>query len=364
MGILFLTALAVFSHLTMARTLDEAQVASLIEEHSFRETFSGNILVSRGDEIVLNQSQGSASLRFGVPLNHETKFLIASLSKQFTAAAIYQLVAQEKLALTDRVASFFEGIDVNERDQARWQNITIRDLLRHQSGLLKNVQINDEFSTSDRHRLSEVAEHILTYPVLFSRDYGEFSYSNIGFILLARVVEIVTKFNFEDYLFYRIFLPLGMENTGNYHRSAILENMAEGYTRDEEGEFSRHCCTDSSNFVGSHSLYSTVGDLHKWMREITTYNQVVPRNFIDDVLAEGEGYANGLYLENRSGQRVIWHDGYELGYNSIMSYSLDSGTGIVILNNLVNVITTPVTLSRVEASLFEVVHSVTTPELR
>gem|GEM_PF-5855790 len=92
---------------------------------------------------------------------------------------------------------------------------------------------------------------IIRDPRLTSQKYGQFYYSNIGYTLLARVVEIVTSFDFEMYVNFKLLRPLKAFQSGLYHRSKIIKSLATGYYRNEDNHYQRLCCVDFSTNMGS-----------------------------------------------------------------------------------------------------------------
>jgi CubicO group peptidase (beta-lactamase class C family) len=358
MPLVLTTLILIRPQFTHAHSLNSAELDEIVALTSPKEPFSGTVLVSENNSVVFHQSIGLANREFKVANGLDTKFLIASMSKQFTAAAIYLLASQGKLQLDDPISKYLPTSSVLQSAQTSWKKIKIRDLLNHQAGLLKDVQSSDEFSLSDRHQLWETVHHILGDTRLLSKKYGSYSYSNVGYILLARTIEIVSNFKFEDFLSYYIFKPLNMDNTGVFHRSKVIEHLAEGYVYDENSKLSKHCCTDASNYTGSHNLYSTTGDLLKWIQEISKFNKVIPKNFLTDLyesptkVEDNLLYANGLFFQKQSSVERIWHDGIESGYSSLISYYTKRNIVMIILCNRVNIFTTSQQTSRIHEEIF------------
>jgi CubicO group peptidase (beta-lactamase class C family) len=322
-------------------------LAEIVTQISPREPFSGTVAVKHKSTPLFTASLGLANREHGVGNTADKKFLIASMSKQFTAAAIYILESKGKIHLEDLVTTYLPASLVHPSHQQQWGKLRIRDLLNHQAGLLKDVQSSESFSFSDHHALPLLVAHILDHPGLLTKQYGQFSYSNVGYILLARIVEVVSKFNFDAFLSYYIFKPLKMDNTGTYHRSKVIPNMVDGYAYDEDGKLTKHCCSDSSNQQGSHNLYSTTGDLLVWIDEIFKSHHIIPEAFVSFLyknptpVETDHFYANGLFLQKiNSHQFRIWHDGFDSGFTSLMSYYPEKNLTIVILSNRVNVFTT------------------------
>ncbi len=319
---------------------------NLIKKLSPNEEFSGNLLVYKDGQTIIDDSMGHASREHGVLNSSKTRFIISSMSKQFTAAAIYILEAKGKLSFNDSISKYIPLTKLHKNNRDAWAKIKIQDLLNHRSGLKKDLQNSGLYSLTERQNLIELTRKLYKDPYLVTNNYGTFNYSNIGFNFLARIVEIITSFKFDKFLSYYIFKPLEMKNSGVYHRSKLIKDMAEGYYYDEDGRLSKYCCQDSSIHLGSHNIYSTTNDLLIWMREISSLNSVIPKSFIaykhskESKVRTDTNYANGLYFEDQKERGLrVWHDGFNTGYASEISYYPKMDLIIVTLLNRVNLFT-------------------------
>lgn len=328
----------------------------VMDEVSKREPFFGNILVKKGDEILLERSYGYADLRWNQKNTKDSKFMLASVSKQFTASAISTLVLEGKVSYSDPLSKYLPLELVHSLNIEAFKKITIRDLLSHEAGLLKDPQA-DFININQRYRLRELAEKLLQDERLISHERGQFKYSNVGYILLARVVEVVTKFKFEDYLKFKVLGKIGLKESGVYHRSKIIPRMATGYYRDEDEKFQAFCCSDSSTSMGSHNLFSSARDLALWVDELTKRNKVIGKEFLDFSRVrpqKGVQYFNGLFRKETSSGFHYWHDGFSGGYASRISFFPQQELTIVILLNRVNVFTAQPHIEAIHEELVKV----------
>lgn len=322
-----------------AQELNNDQITAKITELSqgplgHVEPFYGNILVLKAGKEIVNLSLGKAVEEFNINNTEHTRFLLASVSKQFTAAAIHRLINEGKLSLSDSIEKYFPKNMVLEKYQDLWGKITIEDLLSHQAGLLKDPQ-HYQVNVYEKQNLANLVMNLLKETQLLPYERGAFHYSNIGFTLLARIVEIVSKFDFESYLQYKVFQSIGMKDSGVFHRSKIIPQMANGYYRDEDDKLSKMCCQDFSVHAGSHNLFASTKDLINWIEEMTTHNNVISKDFLTD-----RPYFNGLFYEDHDGLgRHYWHDGFASGFASRLSFFPDEKISIIILMNRVNVFT-------------------------
>ena len=290
------------------RTLD-----TYLRANATNGDFSGNILVSQKGKIVFQRSYGTASETFGIKNHPSTKFAIASITKTFTAAAIALLQQEGKLSLDDNLARFFP-------DFPRAADIKILHLLLHQSGLQ-----NPDYEAIAAQFVSpeELMRMIGTKPLLFEPG-KETRYSNAGYVVLANVIQKASGMSFCDYLSRRIFIPLGMRNSGCMDSRAIIPQFAEGYMPALGTELQRAPQQDASSFFGSGNIYSTAQDLDLWLAAIDN-----KRLFDITKLA----YPFGWGKRKWSNRDLIVQSGIISGYSSIILTVPTEQLHLVVLMN-------------------------------
>ena len=167
--------------------------------------FSGSLLITRDGKTVVSKSYGLANQEYGIPNTAQTIFRIGSLSKQFTAFAVMQLVDKGLLQLTDPVSKFLP-------DYPHGAKITIHHLLSHTSGIPREKTATEtaRFLTA---RQIVYFEKDIANKLLFEPGSG-FHYSNVGYNLLACIAELASKKDFAAYVAENILAPLGMRQTG------------------------------------------------------------------------------------------------------------------------------------------------------
>jgi CubicO group peptidase (beta-lactamase class C family) len=193
--------------------------------------FSGTVLVAKDGKPVLDRGYGMANYELGVPNTPEMKFLIGSITKQFTATAIMQLAEKGLLDVNDPISKYLP-----EYPKETGDSITVHHLLTHTSGVpsyTDNAELMGRRATkmSTEEILNSFKDKPLDFP-----PGGQFKYSNSGYYLLGLIVENVSGKSYEEYLQENIFDPLGMAHTGYGHHRPILPNRAAGYELDENGE--------------------------------------------------------------------------------------------------------------------------------
>jgi CubicO group peptidase (beta-lactamase class C family) len=218
--------------------------------------YSGSVLVARGGRVLLHQGYGLADRARRRPYTAETLFDIASISKQFTAAAILALEMAGKLAVEDPLGKFFPGAPA---DKAA---ITLHQLLTHTSGLRDTF--GEEYEPVSRDELLRrvFASRLLGPP---GRRYR---YSNGGYSVLAAVVEVASGRTYDEFLRGRLFGPAGMRHTGFRLPAPALALLARGYTADGDwGTPLDHPWAADGPYWdlrGNGGILTSTGDLYRW----------------------------------------------------------------------------------------------------
>lgn len=276
--------------------------------------FIGNIRVSKNGKLLLGKSYGLASRPFSVPHSASSKFLIASVTKTFTAAAIVLLQEDGKLALDDDLSNFLP-------DFPHASEIKLKHLLLHSSGLQ-----NPDYPSIAARAVSpkELLQMIGSKPLLF-KPGKENRYSNAGYIVLAAVVEKASGMPFCEFLARRIFQPLAMRNTGCLTSGEVVPKLAEGYLPGEGTGFLRPPYQDPSSYFGSGNLYSTAEDLDLWLRAIDE------KRLLDVAKLD---YPFGWGKRKWHDREILVQSGFESGYSCIIVTVPAERLHLVVLMNM------------------------------
>ena len=164
--------------------------------------FYGSVLVALDEDLVISKGYGFNNKERQIKNTPTTVFDIGSITKQFTAAAILKLEMQGKLSTDHKLSKYLDDIPIDK------ENITIHDLLRHQSGLISNVGKDYEKISKE-----EFLNKVLSSKLRFEVGSG-FSYSNLGYSLLAMIIEKVSGQTYETYLYENLWKPAEMHMTG------------------------------------------------------------------------------------------------------------------------------------------------------
>ncbi|TCZ54636.1 serine hydrolase [Roseicella aquatilis] len=289
--------------------------------------------VVRDGALVLHESAGEASLELGIPIGPQTCFRIASVSKQFTCAAILLLEAEGRLSTGDEIHAWLPELpDLGA-------TIRIEHLMRNCSGLRDMLELMRLGGTDLSHPATP--EHLLA---AIGRQRGlnfapgtRFLYSNTGFLLLGRIVEAVSGEPLGTFLERRLLAPLGMTRTR--HTPAVTEvvpGLATGYFPQGQG-FAR--AAHGFPLGGEGGLVSCVEDLALWDRNFATGG--VGGTALGRALAERAPFANGrlnlyargLEVTDYRGLRTENHGGLWPGYKTCFLRAPEAGLTVIAIAN-------------------------------
>ncbi len=218
--------------------------------------FSGTVLVGLNDKKVISKGYGFRNINQKLKNTTNTIFDIGSITKQFTAAAIVKLEMQGKLNTEDKISKYFSDVPKDKSE------ITIHQLLRHSSGL-QSVVGGDYNKISQ----SEFIEKVMKTPLRFESG-TRFSYSNVGYSLLAMIIEKVSGESYEQFLYENLWKPSNMETTGYTRPNFDNGLIAIGYTGDEVWgkpiEKAWETGAPYWHLKGNGGILSTTEDLYKW----------------------------------------------------------------------------------------------------
>ena len=290
--------------------------------------------VIRGGQLVFARAYGMANITHGIPFTTETVTNIGSVSKQFTAFAIAVLAERGKLSLHDEVRDHISELPAFD------QPVTLRHLLNHTGGYreLYNTLPLEGWHSEDEISREAVVLLVQRQPELQNAPGSEFNYNNTGYILLADVVEQVTGEPFPEWMEVNVFGPLGMDHTTiKAERGQVIPNSSQGYVTSEEGGYREAGDLDAS--YGSGGIYTTVGDLAKWLGNFHDARvggpQVMARMVERGVLTDGDtiDYALGLGVGEYRGLRQISHSGADIAHRAQLIYYPELNAGVAFLSN-------------------------------
>ena len=342
-----------------------AAIDQIFRKFAEYESFQGTVLVADHGEILYEQAFGQANREWSVPNTVDTRYNIASLSKQFTAVLVLQLVEEGVLHLDSTINAY---LPVYRQDVG--SQVTLHHLLTHQSGIPNYTSL--PYVWSDSLMLHYTTDELLTK--FGSRDLtfrpgSQFRYSNTGYLLLSAILEAVTGEPFDTLLNRRITVPLHLSRTGVDDRSRLIEQRAYGYEKTTKG-FHPVEATFMRNLQGAGNLYSTVGDLYRWDQALTD-NTLLPKKKMRALIKPHTeastqwippyentyGYGVGLTeiaLTKKKTIPMVFHSGHIKGFSSFYGRFPEDQQAVIILSNTGNVST--IRLNEVTLEIVKVLH--------
>jgi CubicO group peptidase (beta-lactamase class C family) len=286
------------------------------------------VLLLHDGQTVIRRAYGLADLEQGAPVTPATNFRLASVTKQFTAAAILLLAEDGLLGLDDPARNWLPSLP------AASAAVTIRQLLTHTSGLVDYEDVIPASMTAQLHD-ANVLELLETQDRAYFPPGTAWRYSNGGYALLALVIERVSGGLFADFLRERVFQPLGMTGTVAHQEGvSTVANRAFGYS-DVNGAWERTDQGPTSAVLGDGGIYSSIDDLAKWDaaldddRLLGTESRrlaFAPATPTDDPAVD---YGFGWRITGDS----LWHSGETMGFRNVIVRFPGRRMTVVILTN-------------------------------
>jgi CubicO group peptidase (beta-lactamase class C family) len=284
--------------------------------------FNGSVLIARKARVILQKEYGWADRQKSAPVTRSTPFWIASISKQFVAAAVLKLVEQGRVSLEDPIIRFFPAVPAEKT------SITVHQLLTHTAGLQQNYAAD---GIADR---ALAIASILDQPL--ARPPGEsFGYSNDGYTLIAAIVEIAAGKPYESYLREQLLAPAGLTHTGFWgpiDHPEVAAILGPPYANPA-------IARPNWGYRGAVGMFSTAADLYQWYlalsegRILSAENRrlLLSPHVMRGTLGVGYGW---FQSEGPHGSRAVWTRGYEgFGHGAVLATYPEAGVVIVVTTN-------------------------------
>ncbi len=307
---------------------------SLLKRINKRHDFHGAVLVSKKGKVVYNNQIGFANFQKKTTLNKESAFQLASVSKQFTAAAIMLLHERNQIKLTDSVNDYFPNFP--------YHGVTIENLLNHTAGLPKYFWVA-EHKWHEEHapRNKEMMALLESSKVQrFYKPGYKFDYSNTNYMVLASIVEEVSGMSFSKFVKTNIFDPLQMNNSYVYsfENDSIKKNQLKGYRLYKGWRHLPINNTVNDAIVGDKNVYSTTEDLFKWTVSLNE-GKLLSKESLELMYAQGETingrkipYGFGFRIDTKE-QNSIYHHGKWNGFSTGLTQYIDEDLVVVVLEH-------------------------------
>ncbi|CAF4007220.1 unnamed protein product [Rotaria sp. Silwood2] len=272
--------------------------------------------IIRDGQIVHARGYGYSNVEHQVPVKLETVFQSGSVGKQFTAMAIMILVERGKLGLDFKINNYFKDTPI------QWNNITVRHLLTHTSGM---TNYPDNFNFRTDYTEDELYEIIQKIPLTFQPG-EQWAYSNIGYVMLGVLIRRVTNQFYGDFLKENIFTPLGMTTAQVISEADIILNRASGYVLVDGELKNQPWVSPTLNTLADGALYLTVYDMIKWdaglysnelLKNETSFDAMWTPVKLNNGITYPYGFGWRLW-EGRNGMRIMEHGGRWQGFQAII----------------------------------------------
>lgn len=305
---------------------------ALFEQYNQKTSPGASVLVSKDGAVIFKESFGYADLEKEKKNESITNFRLASVTKQFTAAAVLILVQNGLIELKTNLCDVFEDFP----DYGR--KITIKNLLNHTSGLIDYEDLIPDTATVQV-KDADVLKMMYKVDSTYFEPGTRFKYSNTGYALLAMIVEKISEKSFAQFLDENIFKPLGMISTVAHEEGkSVVENRAYGYERTDSGWIKKDQSITSA-VLGDGGIYSNVEDLFKWEQSLYS-NQILidelrHESITREVLNDGEkiDYGFGWHLKTYKGVEIVYHGGSTQGFRNVIYRVPSKNFCIIILTN-------------------------------
>jgi len=331
--------LAALPHASSAQAPAD-RLQQVVQPYVDAHMFMGSVLVAKDGKVVFSKSYGMADLEWSVPNSPTTRFNIASMTKQFTAASILLLEDRGKLKTDDLVKKYLPDAP------ASWEKITIYNLLTHTSGIPDDAA-KYEPGTPDKLVFRD-------RPLSFQPG-EQWAYTNLGYIVLGYLLERISGHTYEEFVQENIFKPLGMNDSGLMSFVTITPRRASGYWPGSNG-IENADRPDTRIGFSAGSLYSTTEDLLRWEEGLFGGRLLSPESLRKMTTPFKSDYACGLHVNRIDGRLMIEHDGNNIGFNSDMAYYPEERLAVIVLANLNGTVT-----GKITTALAAVAHGETVP---
>lgn len=296
---------------------------STFQRFNKRHDFHGSVLVAKEGKVVFKKHYGFADFKKKTKIDDNSVFQLASVSKQFTAAAILILKDRGELSLDDKVTKFYPEFPYTE--------VTVRHLLNHTSGLPKYFWLaehkwNKEYAPGNAEMMDLISKENLNP---FFRPGANFDYSNTGYFVLSCIVEKISGQSFADFVDREIFKPLNMRHSFVYSfgKDSIRDEQLSGYRLYRRRWHAAIPGTVNDAVVGDKNIYSNTEDLLKWVEGLNS-GRLISEESLEEMYTKGSTrykrkvpYGFGFRIKEDGEGKVIYHNGRWNGFStSLMQY--------------------------------------------
>lgn len=337
--ILIITLLYLFPFITLGQGENKAnELNNLMDDYYHYKHFNGTVLVAEKGQIILKKAYGFSNFELETENTLDTKFRIASITKEITAVLVMQEVEKGNITLDSKISDYLLEFPKEIGNQ-----VTIHHLLSHSSGILDFPDISN-FDVLERkpHSFDDLVNYFKDKELLFEPG-SQFRYSNLNYVILVNILEKVSGKSYNDLMQKRIFDPVGMNNSGIDDNITFVKNRAQGYYHKFLSDGIENATyLDMSVVKGAGDIYSTVEDLFKFDLALTN-NLLISAESLSAILTPNKfpnmqfcGYGWDIRAENwgKDGEATMVTggagsiNGFKSNYRRF-----DNGNCIILLSN-------------------------------
>ena len=288
----------------------------------------GGILVLKNTAEIKTSYTGLAHLDKNIPISAETRFRMASVSKQFTAMAVYLLIQEGKITFETPIHSVLPELSKS------CSSIKIKHLLNHSSGLLDYENVIPD---AQKEQLTDysIVQLIQNLDTVYFEAGTNFRYSNTAYCLMSLIVERISNQSYEEFCKERIFQKLNM-SSAQISAPRTFENRAFGYhPKNSDFQFADQSITSATR--GDGGVYISANDYAKWMDK---RNPFYTSQFFEDLekykiaVKDGVYYSLGLFFtKTTDGGLMLFHSGESTGFHHIFLFQPKQNLGVFLFTN-------------------------------
>lgn len=309
-----------------------SQYQQILVENLAADEPGASVIISKNGKVVFQGAHGLTNLEHNIALDDQSVLRIGSISKQFTAAAIMMLQEQGKLSVTDDIHKYVADFPTEGNV------VTIENLLTHTSGIANYTDDDELFyketptPASLEHTLARFAKH----PMVFKPGEAR-AYSNTGYSLLGKIIEVASKQSYKDFIEQHIFEKLGMSQS-SYEDQRIIPHRASGYEQTEQGFINASYINMDWPYAAG-ALISTPTDLNIWFSALSSgklisqasYEKMTSPFKLNDGSFSPYGY--GLFVKPLNKYTAISHTGGINGFLAHAHYIPEQKLYVAVLTN-------------------------------
>lgn len=326
-----LLLLCLIPFFTMAQNF--SKIDELLKNYDGNNPGAALAIIKHG-KLIYKKCYGLSDVEARINVTDHSNFRLASVSKQFTAAAILQLIQKNKLTLTTKLSDCFPSLP------SYAQEITIQHLLNHTSGILDYDVVIDESATTTQLSDADVLKACMSFKKTYFLPGDQYRYSNTAYVILGLIVEKYSGLSYPDYLAKYIFKPLKMKTSIAFVNGINeIQNRAYGYSK-KQGNWIRKDQSSTSATLGDGGIYSNLSDFFKWDAALYS-NKILPQSvwltaFAAQNLNNGTkiDYGFGWHLKKwNANKSVIYHTGSTTSFRNVFYRLPDEKLSIILFTN-------------------------------